>query len=429
MVSVRVQLIRDQSVELYCGGHTQSAPVLSPLLLVPRAAPTRLIPWSWWCIFFSSSACLRAKKLALIDDAVNRAVGVWCALIESDTAFFLFFLGRFPVATLKKLPVTRVSIHVFSVAFYFDSLCMAHITQCATFLAVFLALFSASRVAHAGVLGSSPVPAPFVAVVEELRSAGLANVVRTLKWACGFGHCPGSKYLGVANVDVKTLANQCIAENTFSVDDAFQLMNSRFVEERLLSIYLLRHRYDLASVGSETRRNIVAEYIHRIPTHINNINLVDRGATPILGTHFETQEDGFVALHKLVSSSNPWERRSAMMSLTPFIKKLDFQPLENIAPLFFSDVATHVRAATGLMLWKAGRQDQNFLVRFLETHADKISKVTFDTAVAKMPSDTQARLQALVNPRFENERIARRAEKKRLKKVLQSRRGNCQKRR
>lgn len=102
VVSVRVQLIRDQSVELYCGGHTQSAPVLSPLLLVPRAAPTRLIPWSWWCIFFSSSACLRAKKLALIDDAVNRAVGVWWALIESDTAFFLFLSWSLSCSNPKK---------------------------------------------------------------------------------------------------------------------------------------------------------------------------------------------------------------------------------------------------------------------------------------------------------------------------------------
>lgn len=258
---------------------------------------------------------------------------------------------------------------------------------------IFYLLFS---VAVAIVVSSSqtvrftPAPAALTSVAASLRKWADAVIARQLVGTFQILDSNGGKptrTLGVTNEYVAEVAKECCASTPFSVDDAFALLDSMYHEDRLLSIILLRYRWDFGD--KDTRKDITHRYIAHIPTHITNWNLCDRGAAPLIGNYMVAEKSDLPMLYKLAASNNMWERRSAMMSQPRFIHAGDFETLERVVSQLIDDPVPGIQKGAAMMLRHAGVYNLDFLLAFLEKHSSRMSRKVLDSAMYKLPEATR----------------------------------------
>ena len=100
---------------------------------------------------------------------------------------------------------------------------------------------------------------------------------------------------------------------------------------------------------------------------INNWDLVDLGCLHMTGSYlFDKPHD---ILYKLARSKNMWERRTAILSTTYFIRQGDVSDTFKIAEILVNDKEDLVHKATGWMLRFAGTKDKPGLLSFLDKYA------------------------------------------------------------
>ena len=140
---------------------------------------------------------------------------------------------------------------------------------------------------------------------------------------------------------------------TISLDDAAELLKSEFHEERLLSLLILVRRYQ-RPVEAGDREAIYRLYLDST-RWINNWDLVDCSAEPIVGAHLRERDKR--PLYKLAGSESLWERRIAMMATFHFIKHRQFDDALRIAEILLTDPEDLIHKAVGWMLREIGKRD------------------------------------------------------------------------
>lgn len=168
-------------------------------------------------------------------------------------------------------------------------------------------------------------------------------------------------YLGVADEDVHVIADSIIQKG-FATREAFDMMDSPYAEQRLLSLLMLKHRYEKSKeaaqwihcgdMGSlqQRRTSLINEFVLRIPTHLTNSHLIDEGVPPILGEYVTEHVDHANILRTLAKSASAWERRAAVMGAVRLIKMKDFREFDFIHQLLEDDEADLVREPLGILL-------------------------------------------------------------------------------
>jgi 3-methyladenine DNA glycosylase AlkD len=187
----------------------------------------------------------------------------------------------------------------------------------------------------------------------------------------------GDVFIGVTVPELRKLAKEYKA---ITLKEVKHLLRSPIHEERLLSLFILIHRY---SKGDEPEKKGVYELYLKNAKFINNWDLVDSSAGHIVGAFLLNKNKQ--PLYDLVKSDNLWKRRISIISTFYFIKHNQFTETLKISKLLLSDRQDLIHKAVGWMLREVGKRDISPEEKFLKNHYKNMPRTMLRYAIEKFP--------------------------------------------
>ena len=193
----------------------------------------------------------------------------------------------------------------------------------------------------------------------------------------------GDKFLGLTVPEIRALARKY---RNLSDEDALELLDSPWHEERLVALVLLVGSYER---GDEARRKSIHRSYLANARHINNWDLVDLSAAQIVGQHLRAAD--IALLEKLARSGNLWERRIAIVCTLAFIRQDEFRPTLKISAMLLRDEHDLLHKAAGWMLREVGKRDRKTLDTFLKKHYHSMPRTMLRYAIERHPEAIRKR--------------------------------------
>ena len=187
----------------------------------------------------------------------------------------------------------------------------------------------------------------------------------------------GDIFLGIRVPVLRKIAKKF---RRISLAEVSKLLESKFHEERLLSILIL---VNLFKLGDEDDQELIYELYLDKTRYINNWDIVDISAGNIVG-EFLFEKDK-APLYRLVFSENLWERRIAIVATFYFIKNDEFDDTLKIAEILFTDKEDLIHKAVGWMLREVGKRVIEIEEEFLEEHYLKMPRTMLRYAIERLP--------------------------------------------
>jgi 3-methyladenine DNA glycosylase AlkD len=208
---------------------------------------------------------------------------------------------------------------------------------------------------------------------------------------CGPGeYGEGDSFRGGFTVpQVRALAREY---RHLSFDDAAELLDSKWHEDRQLALIHLVHLYEraLSSPNSLLRGKIHKWYLKQVGKGVNNWDLVDGSAPQLVGAHLSDTS----LLDAWARDKNLWRRRVAIVATHHFIKRDSFGEVSRIAQALLNDREDLIHKASGWMLREMGKRDVAPLVAFLDRHAAVMPRTMLRYALEKFPEKTRKKYMA-----------------------------------
>jgi 3-methyladenine DNA glycosylase AlkD len=217
---------------------------------------------------------------------------------------------------------------------------------------------------------------------NEERAQQVARYFKTGKGEYG----EGDVFLGIP---VPTMRRIALKHKTLGLADVQRLLDSRIHEYRAAALEILAAQY---AKGDERQRNDIVVFYLRNTGRINNWDLVDASARPILGEHLKTHP--LKILKKLAKSKNLWERRISIVSTMALVWAGELEDALEIAEILLDDTHDLIHKATGWVLREAGVEDRNRLMAFLEKHFAQMSRTTLRYAIEHFAPEQRKKLLA-----------------------------------
>jgi 3-methyladenine DNA glycosylase AlkD len=189
----------------------------------------------------------------------------------------------------------------------------------------------------------------------------------------------GDAFLGIMVPDQRSIAKKYA---DLSMNDLRKLISGSMHEERLVCLFILINRYKKAD--SHGKKEVVGFYLGNL-RYINNWDLVDLSAGPVLGDHLIDGDRSI--LYEMAKSDDLWKRRIAVMSTFAFIRKNDFGDTLRIAEMLLNDRHDLIHKAVGWMLREIGKRDQAKEEEFLKKHYKKMPRTMLRYAIEKFDED------------------------------------------
>ena len=187
----------------------------------------------------------------------------------------------------------------------------------------------------------------------------------------------GDIFLGIRVPVLRKIAKKF---RRISLAEVSKLLESKFHEERLLSILML---VNLFKSGDENNQELIYELYLDKTRFINNWDIVDISAGNIVG-EFLFEKDK-APLYRLVFSENLWERRIAIVATFYFIKNDEFDDTLKIAEILFTVKEDLIHKAVGWMLREVGKRVIEIEEEFLEEHYLKMPRTMLRYAIERFP--------------------------------------------
>ena len=225
------------------------------------------------------------------------------------------------------------------------------------------------------------------ALREQARPDRVAGITRFFK--CG----PGEYGEGDAFIAVTVPAQRSIARRfrDLPLKESQKLLMSRIHEERLTALFILVDQFTRGD--DRTRGQIFRLYMRRL-RFINNWDLVDTSAAPIVGGWLEDKPRGL--LDRLARSKHLWSRRVAMIATYHYIHRHDHRDAIRIATILVNDEHDLIQKAVGWMLREVDkRASPAALTRFLHRHAATMPRTMLRYAIERLPADRRAHWMAM----------------------------------
>jgi len=201
----------------------------------------------------------------------------------------------------------------------------------------------------------------------------------------------GDLFRGIRVPALRKLAK---AHQGIPVEQAQQLLQSAYHEDRLLALLILVLKYTKASEAE--RSGIYTLYLDHT-RYINNWDLVDASAEHIVGAYLSDRSRE--PLHHLARSCSIWERRIAMLATFHFIKRGDCAETLRIAEMLLTDKADLIHKAVGWMLREVGKRDIKREEAFLTAHCRQMPRTMLRYAIERFPEvKRQSYLKGTVSP-------------------------------
>jgi len=161
-------------------------------------------------------------------------------------------------------------------------------------------------------------------------------------------------------------------------DEIETLLESPIHEVRAGALSIMDKQARSKRTPSIRRQELYELYLRR-HDRINNWDLVDLAAPFVVGGYLFDKPRN--VLYELARSGNLWERRTAIVSTSYFIRQGEVADTFAIAGILLDDPEDLIHKATGGWLRAAGDVDRPQLERFLETHAAAMPRTMLRYAV------------------------------------------------
>ena len=187
----------------------------------------------------------------------------------------------------------------------------------------------------------------------------------------------GDIFLGIRAPVLRKIAKKF---RRISLAEVSKLLESKFHEERLLSILML---VNLFKSGDEDDQELIYDLYLDKTKFINNWDIVDISAGNIVGAFLFEKDKA--PLYRLVFSENLWERRIAIVATFYFIRNDEFDDTLKIAEILFTDKEDLIHKAVGWMLREVGKRVIEIEEEFLEEHYLKMPRTMLRYAIERFP--------------------------------------------
>ena len=193
----------------------------------------------------------------------------------------------------------------------------------------------------------------------------------------------GDRFIGVRVPVLRRLAREFRA---LPLTEITALLRSPIHEERLLALLML---VNAGRRADETGRAAIFDLYLANLNRINNWDLVDSSAPPIVGRHLAQRSRKI--LFRLARSKNVWHRRVAVLAAFYFIRQGDFADALRLAERLRDDEHDLIHKAVGWMLREIGKRDAAVLGRFLDAHAARMPRTMLRYAIEKLSERARRR--------------------------------------
>jgi 3-methyladenine DNA glycosylase AlkD len=224
---------------------------------------------------------------------------------------------------------------------------------------------------------------------RELRAAGdlkrakqVAVYFKTGKGEYG----EGDVFLGIPVPIMRRIA---LRYRALVLTDLQKLLDSKIHEYRAAALEILAAQY---ARGDEKERQAIVDFYLRNTSRINNWDLVDASARPILGEHVRTHSRKI--LRKLARSTSLWERRIAIVSTMTLVWAGELGDAMEIAEMLLDDEHDLIHKAVGWVLREAGIEDRARLIAFLEQNYERMPRTALRYAVEHFSSEQRKKILA-----------------------------------
>jgi hypothetical protein len=191
----------------------------------------------------------------------------------------------------------------------------------------------------------------------------------------------GDVFIGVRMGQVFALAKEFVDMPPQEIE---KLLESPVHEARAGALSIM-DKQGRSKKTPESRRKELFELYLRRTDRINNWDLVDLGAPYVLGRYlFDKPRD---VLYELARSEKVWERRTAIVATSYFIKQGDVADTFEIAEMLLGDDHDLIHKAAGGWLREAGKKDRQRLLSFLDKHAATMPRTMLRYAIEHLDKE------------------------------------------
>jgi 3-methyladenine DNA glycosylase AlkD len=185
----------------------------------------------------------------------------------------------------------------------------------------------------------------------------------------------GDVFMGIRMGNLFKLSEEFIEMPSKEIE---KLLESPIHEVRAGAVSIMNKQGRSKKITDAKRKEIYDLYLKR-HDRINNWDLVDLGATFVIGRYLFDKPRNI--LYKLACSKNVWERRTAIVSTSYFIRNKQVDDTFNIAALLVDDEHDLIHKAAGGWIREAGKQARQKLFNFLEQHAASMPRTFLRYAI------------------------------------------------
>lgn len=192
---------------------------------------------------------------------------------------------------------------------------------------------------------------------------------------------PELKALGVRHGELFKTAKTFTA---MPIREVARLLDNNYYEIRMGGVCIMDFKARNNKLSEEDRKSLFNLYLEK-HHRINNWGYVDRAAPSVIGKYLLDKPRDI--LYKLAVSSDPWERRTAIVSTWAFIRMGELDDTFKIAAILVNDPHPNIHKAVGSWIREAGKKDRERLVNFLEKYATEMSRTTLRYAIEKFDQE------------------------------------------
>ena len=187
-----------------------------------------------------------------------------------------------------------------------------------------------------------------------------------------------SKILGVRMGKLFALAKTFSALN---LDEVEALLENQYYEVRMGAACIMDFQARNKKTTPERKKELFELYIRR-HDRIDNWDLIDRSAGYVVGSYLLDRPRAI--LYKLAKSKDIWERRTAIVSTSYFLRHGDVDDTFKIAEILIDDKHDLIHKAVGSWIREAGKKDKKRLIDFLDNYAAVMPRTMLRYAIEKL---------------------------------------------
>ena len=229
----------------------------------------------------------------------------------------------------------------------------------------------------------------FIAKLKTFQSDDeLRKIQRYFKSGEGqYGH--GDTFIGVRMGTLFALAKSFVAMSPAEIE---KLLESDIHEVRAGALSIMGQQAMLKTTTEARRKELYDLYLRR-HDRINNWDLVDLAAKPVIGQYLTDKPRAI--LRKLAKSKNLWERRTALYACLWFImKEKTVDDTEAVCEIMINEKEEIIQKALGGLIRCIGI-DRPRLHAFLDRHAATMPRIALRYAIEKLSPADKKRYMAM----------------------------------